>query len=160
MAIKQKFGICPDCKHDRLQPVIAGRCRTHYWQYRDKVNREKEKKKSNGITQKDIFLEIWNESKTKTSVISGRSLMPFFLKYLEGKEFNQFNWCFAHVIAKGVEKSLKLVNENILLVHPEEHTLLDQGTKEKRTAYEKEWKCSFDIFYERKEMLKIKYKIK
>ena len=44
--------------------------------------------------------------------------------------------------------------DNILLVTPYEHKLLDHGTKEARDKYENQNDCSFDIFYNKREALK------
>lgn len=37
MSISQKKGQCVDCVPGPDKPLIAGRCQTHYWQYRAKV---------------------------------------------------------------------------------------------------------------------------
>lgn len=38
MSIKQKIGLCIDCPDDKGdQPIIAKRCKNHYWQHRAKV---------------------------------------------------------------------------------------------------------------------------
>lgn len=42
---------------------------------------------------------------------------------------------YAHILPKGSFPYLKLCFENICLVHPEEHTILDQGTVKNREAY-------------------------
>lgn len=156
MAIKTKIGKCIDCGN--TTPLIAKRCQFCYWKHRSKVNAKKEKEKSNSITQMDVFMEIWNES-NKRSEISGRKLDIYYLKYLARDKQSMFPNCFAHIIAKGKESSLKTIKENILLVHPEEHTLLDQGTEKQRKKYEEEYNCSFDIFYKTKVELKKKYKL-
>ncbi|MFT7280504.1 MAG: hypothetical protein ACI9DM_000223, partial [Cyclobacteriaceae bacterium] len=36
--------------------------------------------------------------------------------------------CYAHVLPKGSYPHLKLYADNIMLIHPEEHTIVDQGT--------------------------------
>ena len=81
------------------------------------------------ITQVAIFKQIWIFS-NKKSFVSGlflRSYMntPFFLN------------CFAHVLAKGMNKYpyFKYYAKNIVLLTPGEHILLDQGTEEARISY-------------------------
>ena len=84
--------------------------------------------------------------------------------FLRNSEF--YPSCFAHIVPKSgfptiaiKDKELKRTmlrenKDNILLVTPYEHKLLDHGTKEARDKYEKENDCSFDIFYNKREALK------
>ena len=48
--IKYKTGFCKDCEDLKEKPLIAGRCRYHYYKYREIVNLEKNKAK---ITEKE-----------------------------------------------------------------------------------------------------------
>lgn len=41
--MKQKTGVCRDCDNGLEVPIIAGRCRNHYWQHRAQV-KERERK--------------------------------------------------------------------------------------------------------------------
>lgn len=61
------------------------------------------------------------------------------------------------MVIKDKEFMRKWVRENkdnIMLVTPEEHRLLDQGTEEQRKKYEIENSCSFDRFFEKKDALR------
>ena len=117
-------------------------------------------------TEVDTFLELWNES-NKKSFISGKDLREYIN--------SEFIWsCFAHVIPKNGMSTLVFPNkkvkdellrhnkENIVLLTPHEHFLIDQGTEKGRKQYEEECNCSFDKFYKLKERLieEIKQKIK
>jgi len=90
--IKPKKGICKDCTDNKEKYLIAGRCKYHYWQYRNSLRAIKEKKK--GPTQMEVFMEIWKES-NNCSQISGRSLNTFYLKYLAKDKESMFPNCFA-----------------------------------------------------------------
>lgn len=109
------------------------------------------------MSEKDLFLSIYRNS-NKRSEISGKDLR----KYENSPYF--FN-CFAHIIPKRgstrlarltpeqKEILLRLNPENIMLVTPEEHYLIDFGTEEQRKKYEEENNCSFDKFFQRKDFL-------
>ena len=44
--------------------------------------------------------------------------------------------------------------DNICLCHPDEHVIIDNGTKEKITKYKEEYPASdFEAFFERRELL-------
>ena len=62
-SIKQKMGVCPDCKGERIVPVIAGRCQFHYKIFRGKINKDKRDAKnlSNGIDNQleSTKLQAW-----------------------------------------------------------------------------------------------------
>jgi len=64
--------------------------------------------------------------------------------------------CFAHILPKGKYTKFKLNPENILVVHPEVHHLIDAGTQDQRDATG--W--DFSPFYDkRKELLKLYNKL-
>jgi len=55
--IKQKVGKCLDCPEDsKEQPLIAKRCRTHYWQHRKEVKNPKSEWKEQKRTEMKTFL--------------------------------------------------------------------------------------------------------
>jgi hypothetical protein len=92
------------------------------------------------------------------SEISGKPLG----QYLSKSTF--FFSCFAHIIPKSgpstiavpkdIKKTfLKFNEDNVMLVTPEEHHLIDHGTEEGRAKYEQEYGCSFNVFFEKKERL-------
>ena len=114
-------------------------------------------------TEVDVFMEIWNES-DKRSFISGKDLTQY-------QNTNFFIWCFAHVIPKNGLSNLVFPNktmkdellrhnkENIVLVDPHEHHLIDHGTEDERKEYERvTFNCSFKPFYDLKEELVNKFK--
>jgi RNA polymerase-binding transcription factor DksA len=62
--IKTKYGICPDCDNGIAVPVTAGRCYSHYKQYRQKISTDKLKSRliKSGFhseKQEDKELEMW-----------------------------------------------------------------------------------------------------
>jgi hypothetical protein len=95
--------------------------------------------------QLEMFKEIWSE-RDHISFLSKRSLKYFDVKM------------FAHILPKGRYTKFKLKKFNIILLHPEEHNLLDQGTVKQREAYAKLWNCNWDKVYELKEELLKNYK--
>ena len=67
-----------------------------------------------------------------------------------------------HVLAKGKYPKFKLLDRNIVLGLPEEHTLIDQGTIDGREKYKKACEdagggCDWDKFYTLQGQLKIEY---
>lgn len=131
--MKPKWGKCKDCPPEKKdQPLIAGRCQMHYWMHRREV--KKKQYKRNEIqthdTQIAMFNAIWNSREHK-SWLSGISLEGY-------QETNKWYSCFAHVLAKGMFPKMKLLDKNIILLTPKEHTLLDHGTKEQRETYRQE----------------------
>lgn len=98
-------------------------------------------------SEKELFREIWY-SRPRVSFLSGKPL-----KYEEDGQF----WVnlFAHVLAKGKSKypRFKLYSKNIILLTPEEHMLLDQGTEMNRMAYAKKNGCDWQKVYGLREEL-------
>lgn len=65
---------------------------------------------------------------------------------------------FAHVLPKGKYPELKLKEENIVLLTPNEHALFDQGTEEKREEYARlNPTCDWEKLYDYREVLKKKF---
>ena len=98
--------------------------------------------------QLDMFVEIWdNMDKPRLCPISGQEIDKFY---------NTKMWfsCFAHVLAKGMYRKYKLNPFNIMVVHPEVHRMIDQGTQADRDRYPT-W--NWDIFYEKQLQLKEEY---
>ena len=120
----------------------------------------KYRKKKTG--ELDLFIEIWKDRVSPDglhkSEISGRVLDSYL-------DTDWFLNCFPHIIPKGGilrltfpnkfirEKLLRLNKENIMIAHPEEHFLIDQGTEEARAKYEVQHNCDFNVFFEKKERL-------
>ena len=138
------------CNADDCENLVFSH---HYCKYHqnlrtdEKYKRPRLKKRSSiKISNKPtgelaMFLEIYEENKDKwVSAISGKPLV-----HRGGFMFiNQFS----HLLAKGKFKEYRLKKENIWTITPEEHMLLDQGTKAQREAYsngnDEIWKHIFD----------------
>jgi hypothetical protein len=98
----------------------------------------------------EMFTDIWMRS-NKKSVISGRDL-----QYLISSDL----WysCFAHILNKNHFKLYKLNPDNIMLIHPYEHYLIDHGTLKERIEYMEVYpETDFNIFYDKKNILKEEY---
>ena len=100
-----------------------------------------------------LFLKIWNSNYFKKSFLSGRYLSDFKIG------MQQWYSLFAHVLSKAENRypKFRLYRKNIVLLHPEEHFLFDQGNSDQRAKYEKEYNCSFDKLERLKEELIIEY---
>ena len=99
--------------------------------------------------QMEMFITIWRES-NKKSELSKRDLQKFY-----GTDF-WYN-CFAHILAKATYPRWKLNRDNIMLLHPEEHTIVDIGLVADQIAYEEIHKCSFFVFFDKQTELKKAY---
>lgn len=98
-----------------------------------------------------MFLEKWNLS-DKRSEISGKDL-----SHIEVGS-NMWRRCMAHVLPKGKYPLYRTYIENMMLLDPEEHQLVDQGTEEQRKAYKNTHPfVKWEIFYSKQEELKRKY---
>lgn len=95
------------------------------------------KKKEDEPSMVDLFWEIWNE-RPRVSFISGKKLDKY-------EDTDLWYSLFAHVLAKGKAKfpDAKFDKENIVLLTPREHLLLDQGTEEERIKYALETNCDW-----------------
>lgn len=99
--------------------------------------------------ERDIFDQIWKEREHK-SFLSGELLdkwnNPTFYANL-----------FAHVLPKGQFQAARLDKENIILLTPEEHMLLDHGTREQRKKYAEENLVDWSRIFVLRDQLKQKY---
>lgn len=88
-----------------------------------------------GSGEAELFREIWNE-RERVSFLSGDEL-----KYVEGSEF----WwnLFAHVLPKGKFPHFRLNKDNIVLLTPHEHHLLDHSTEARRQSYSDNWEMVY-----------------
>lgn len=99
----------------------------------------------------EMFMDIWAKS-DKKSKISGRGL-----EYFLGRE--QWVNCFAHILNKKNFPLYRYNPDNILLIHPYEHYLIDHGTVSERVEYfENFQEADFNVFYSLQEKLKEIYK--
>jgi hypothetical protein len=109
------------------------------------------------LTEMAIFKQVWMRS-NKRSFISG-----LHLRGLEGTEL--FISCFAHVLAKGLNKYpfFRFYAKNLALLEPKEHHLFDNGTEEMRIHYaldieEKGGTCDWKKLYDLRDELEKEYK--
>ena len=60
--MKNKTGICKDCGPDKGdQPLIAGRCNTHYWRYRASVSKKKPSQQARKEVKKELDIYFASE---------------------------------------------------------------------------------------------------
>jgi hypothetical protein len=141
----------PNCNN----PVWSHlKCRNHQWRRTD----SKKPKPMNTVRKPtgelDLFKSIWEDRQQE----DGSHLSEISGMILDG-------WCntsmfvnmFAHVIDKGKRDDVRLVKDNIVIMTPKEHFLIHYGTIKQRQQYEQEHNCSFQIFFDKQEQLKIEY---
>lgn len=100
----------------------------------------------------EMFKKLWEVS-DKKSALSERNL-----KNLENSDV----WinCFAHILNKNHFPLFRFNPENIMIIHPYEHYLIDHGRIKDRINYIEEFsKTDFNIFYKQQTLLKEKYKL-
>jgi len=76
-------------------------------------------------SQVDLFNHLW-DSYPHYCWYTGKSLV----KFRDNKDMRYR--CCAHIIPKGKFPLFKLNEENVRLVHPDFHRIVDQGTQEER----------------------------
>lgn len=131
---------------------------THNSQKKKSVSIKNDKKPYVGIndllvkTEVDLFSRIW-EDRPHKSFLSNK---PLNFQEKSGLWYN----LFAHVLAKGKAKypRFKLYSKNIVLLTPQEHTLLDQSSKDQRDKYALQNGCNWNKIYDLEEELKGHYK--
>lgn len=135
-----KICLKPGCNN----PIFSHKyCKYHqYLRKDDKYKPYKYIKKPTG--ELELFKDIWN-TRPHISFLTSSPLGFFNVSY------------FAHILPKGKYPKAKLDPENIVLLKTQEHFLLDFGTKEQRKIYEEMHRCDFQIIYELKNKLLIKY---
>lgn len=94
-------------------------------------------------SERDLFEYLWS-IKPHRSEISGRKLDKITLWFS----------MFAHVLEKKNYPLFRYNPENIVIVHPLEHVLIDQGSSDARKKYTKDFpEADFSIFFRKKEEL-------
>lgn len=134
----------PNCKN----PVFSHqKCKYHY---RYIPKKKKLVRLTKRESQVELFRRVWY-TRGPYSELSGESL----LKYQNSFWLN----LFMHILSKKQFPKFKYLDENIMLGTPEEHYLIDFGTKEQRNKYNegRVSKVNWDKFYEKQEELKEKY---
>lgn len=98
----------------------------------------------------EMFKDLWEKS-DKKSVISKRKLIDL-------ENTNIWINCFAHILNKNHFPLYRFNPENILIVHPYEHYLIDHGRVIERINYIEDYQeANFNIFYNLQAKLKEKY---
>jgi len=143
---------------DCIYPVFAKKlCKSHQHLRGDKrdtkpkVNKTIKKPKYKASGERTLFDSIWT-TRNRVSFISGKDLEQY-------NALGLYLNMFAHVLSKAQNKypKFKLYDKNIVLLTPEEHYLLDFGTKDQREKYAKENDCSWQELYEFRDYLKELY---
>lgn len=106
-----------------------------------------ELQRSFGFTnQKQMFDFVWSTREHKCQISgSNLDLVPE----------NRRHWTMAHIIPKGLYPMFKLNPDNILLISPEAHQLVDNFTEDLR---EKHKHINFDLWFSLVEKKKEEYK--
>lgn len=132
-----------------------GYCNRHQYLWKSKLPIPKYKKKAvnpNNFgfsSQLEMMMfVVYAAPRPIICPISGHNITNYF----KG-EPGEWVSCCAHIIPKGKYPLFKLNPANIMLVHPDVHRLLDQGTELQRMSTG--W--DFSPFYKRQEQLKLEY---
>jgi hypothetical protein len=171
MALQYRKGTCTSCEADQFivkrSALLGQLCHTCN---QERLQKDKEQGKSKTRTkrvsipkvkdtsQKDLFLKLWKE-RDKVSFLSGKPL-AHLENYKNNKELSGLYYSiFAHVLSKALNKypKFKLKPENIILLSPEEHTMLDHGSESQREKYAKENNCDWNKVYKLRDKLKEEY---
>lgn len=99
-------------------------------------------KKATG--ERELFKSVW-ENRAHVSELSGHKLGEPVVSM------------FAHLLPKGLYPRFRLREDNIILLTPHEHYLLDFGTEEMREVYTEKYGCDWGVVYDKIEKLKIEY---
>lgn len=154
-----KIKRCTECgtpfrQYNSLQKYCSSTCA--YKNQSQKKSKQQSKYKGinnfNVSSELDLYFKIW-QSRTQRSYLSNQRL-----NFAERSEF-WYN-CFAHLLSKSQSKypKFKLYSQNIVLLTPEEHHLLDHGTEKQRQDYAKKYGCDWKKIYDLRDRLKEQYK--
>ena len=81
-----------------------------------------------------------DEFKNQRSLFASKRIGSDGRSELSGRNIDLNNvCCYAHILPKGSYPHLKLVAKNIILVHPDEHTIRDQGTVQQEKQYKERY---------------------
>lgn len=138
----------------------GGFCQRHQWMRDDKKKKSIAKitatPRANKIgfgfeDQLSMFQALWENAMDKNGVVT----CPYTGECLN-RFYNTEMWysCFAHVLPKGRYTYFKLNPANIRIVHPDFHTIVDQGSSDDRTKHP-DW--DFDKWDGEKEAMKVEY---
>ena len=115
------------------------------------------KKKRSPTGELNLFKEIWKE-RPHQSELSGKRLFVYQDPDTKELDIGQFVLFFAHILSKKMYSKFRLRKDNIFLLTPKEHHLLDQGTEEQRKEYALQNNCDWNIIYKKSDELKQLYK--
>jgi hypothetical protein len=103
--------------------------------------------------QQDMFAWLWQEAKDSRGIVT----CPYTKERLN-RFYGTNMWysCFAHILPKGRYTYWKLNPKNVVVVHPDFHAIVDQGTSLDRINHPL-WK--FDLWDKRKLEMKIEYDV-
>lgn len=125
--IKNKQAVCKDCPPGTLPgPVTAGRCNTHYWAYRNKVNAEKRANKDKKAV-KGIVGAYMASQTIKRPDFCEESGQPLPKSGFMRKA------CVAHILPKRPDHgfpSVAIHPMNKIFLHPDIHANMDNLGKE------------------------------
>ena len=132
-------------------PIFShGLCNRHQWARTDKeLKRLKYRRKKTDVSLYGLFREIFDE-REHVSFLSGRPLYA-------NVDVSIWLCYFAHVLSRKMYPKFIIKKENIVLLTPEEHSLLDQGTEQKRKEYAEKYHCDWNKIYTLQDELKKEY---
>jgi ribosomal protein L37E len=108
-------------------------------------------KKEKTPSMKQFFDDIWL-SRPPISLISGKTLSSF--RYNPSLKYS----CCAHVLSRKQFPHYALRDDNVVLITPEEHFMLDNGTEAQREEYSRVSGANWALIEEIKERLYNEYK--
>lgn len=142
-----------------------GYCQSHQWKRTDKKKKtpmvmEKEDKKpiehSFGyINQSDMFFDLWEKAQ-----VPGKGIICPFTHHRLNCYFGSsyFFSCFAHILPKGRYTYWKYNPDNIAIVHPDFHAVVDGGSTDDRKKHP-EWDFdAWDALVEKKKAEYVQFK--
>lgn len=125
-----------------------GYCKNHQWKRTDLKKKEYTPRKPIAVrstkkpvhkidwgftSQIDLFMDLWEKARDEHGLV----ICKYSGKILNGYEtdMKRFLCCFAHVLNKKNWPLFKLCPDNIRIVLPEFHAIIDQGTLEDRKRH-------------------------
>jgi len=144
------------------QPVFGtdketglGYCQRHQWKRTDrkaKPLQKPEKQYSFGYQNEiTMFQSLWVDARNESGLIICKYTGERLERFRNSKLWFQ---CFAHVLPKGRYAYFKLNPQNVKVVFPEFHRIVDQGTFADRAKHP-DWR--FDLWDQEAERMKTEY---
>ena len=130
------------CKFSECSNIVfgGGYCRIHQWKRNDMKTKPIKKRSPRPHTKRvgfgfgnqvEMFKSVyWKSNKPLYCMISGRDITSCI-----NAPINLFLSHCAHVLCKGKYTYWKLNPANIVMLHPEAHTIVDQGTQADRDQH-------------------------